>query len=293
MNAFRDEGEWGIDTEQLKSIEFWRQLLPHHTISDSATGILVEQPGLPNIQLSRDALIAEGYQQFDGVIAGDALALLHNGIAELHRKDWLPVFAMLYDPYWALVASLKDLIVASLGDDAKMLPDFWAWHVDPAQEQAGWAPHRDKPGNTLLEDGMPHSATVWVALTEATPLNGCMYILPADRDPHYRNWDNAVPDLDLQSVRALAAPAGSVLIWNQRIFHWGGRSSRRANEPRISMAFEFQRGDVPAFNEPLMPLQIFPEFEVRRKLVAKQILQYRHMYAYSDELIAAAETLFS
>lgn len=282
-----------MDIEQFKSIEFWQKLLPGFTINDGDSGLLSDQTPLPNIALSRDALINEGYQQFDHVIEGDMLTVLQTGVARLHKAEWQPVFSMLYDPYWAFVASLKDLIVASLGDDAKMMPDFWAWYVDPTQEQAGWSPHRDKPGNTLLEDGMPQSLTVWVALTEATPLNGCMYLLPADRDSGYRDFANNTPDVDLQSVRALAAPAGSVLMWNQRVFHWGGKSSRRAKQPRMSIAFEFQRGDVPAFNEPLLPLQLFPAFELRRKLVGKQILQYQHMYSYSAELVAIAEAMLS
>jgi hypothetical protein len=49
-------------------------------------------------------------------------------------------------------------------------------------------------------------------------------------------------------------------------------------ETRVSMAFEFQRSDVAPFNEPLLePAQIQP-FESRLKLIAKQVLQYKHMY---------------
>jgi hypothetical protein len=278
-----------MDIQELKTIPYWQQVLPEFSISDSESVLLTSQKPLSNVQLSSETFIAEGYQQFDGVIDPGMLAVLQTGVSRLQDQGWLPVFAMLFDPYWAFVASLKNLITESLGKDAQMLPDFWAWYVDPKQEQSGWNPHRDKPGNTLLENGMPHSATVWVALTDATPLNGCMYLLPADRDPGYHDYSNNVPEIDLQSVRALTAPAGSVLIWNQRIFHWGSKSSHRAKQPRLSIAFEFQRGDIPAFNQPLMPLQIFPEFGLRLKLVGKQILQYKHMYSYSDELVAIAE----
>ncbi len=282
-----------MNLQEIKTIAFWQRVLPGHRISDNATSLLAGQRSLSKVRLSSQTLIAEGYQQFDGVIDDNVLAVLQSGVNQLHDQGWLPVFAMLYDPYWAFVASLRDLIVASLGDDAKMLPDFWAWYVNPKEQQAGWAPHRDKPGKMILDDGMPLSATVWVALTEATPLNGCMYVLPADRDPNYLDFENNVPEIDLQSVRALSAPAGSVFIWNQRIFHWGGKSSARAIEPRLSIAFEFQRGDIDPLNQPLMPLQIFPDFNLRLKLVGKQILQYNHMYSYSDELIQIAETLLA
>ncbi len=46
------------------------------------------------------------------------------------------------------MASIKDLIVQPLGFDAKMMPDFWIWYVDPGKEEAGWSPHREKTYNT-------------------------------------------------------------------------------------------------------------------------------------------------
>ena len=64
---------------------------------------------------------------------------------------------------------------------------------------------------------MPKSVSVWVALSDATTLNGCIYILPADRDPSYRNdslnlreekWANFI-----QNFRALPVNAGTAIIW--------------------------------------------------------------------------------
>jgi|TARA_B100000959_G_C14420861_1_gene394447 hypothetical protein len=60
----------------------------------------------------------------------------------------MPVFEFLFDEYWCLMASIKDLIVQPLGFDAKMMPDFWIWYVDPGKEEAGWSPHREKTYNT-------------------------------------------------------------------------------------------------------------------------------------------------
>jgi hypothetical protein len=57
------------------------------------------------------------------------------------------------------------------------------------------------------------------------------------------------------------------------------------------MALEFQRGDIPAYNAPLLDLAAPPTFAERLKLIGKQILQYRHMYGYSDTLTALAENL--
>lgn len=70
-----------------------------------------------------------------------------------------------------------------------MLPDFWAWNVDPVRGDAGWRPHRDRGRTTLLPDGGPKSITTWIALTRATPLNGCMHVVPARNDPTYNTPD--------------------------------------------------------------------------------------------------------
>ncbi|PNH04087.1 hypothetical protein TSOC_009776 [Tetrabaena socialis] len=50
----------------------------------------------------------------------------------------------------------------------------------------GWPPHRDRPTMPLLPpDRLPPYLTLWVALTPATPDNGCIHVLPADLDPLY------------------------------------------------------------------------------------------------------------
>jgi hypothetical protein len=57
------------------------------------------------------------------------------------------------------------------------------------------------------------------------------------------------------------------------------------------MAFEFQRSDVEAFNKPFIkPLSIVP-FEFRLKLIAKQLLQYRHMYRLEPQIERIATEL--
>ena len=56
-------------------------------------------------------------------------------------------------------------------------------YIDPAHSKKGWVPHRDRRNMSFRADGAPEYATVWLALTEATPLNGCMHILPANFDP--------------------------------------------------------------------------------------------------------------
>lgn len=63
--------------------------------------------------------------------------------------------------------------------------------MPPSDQGAGWGPHRDRVQPTLDEDNSPHSLTVWLPFTDATPLNGCMYVLPAHHDGRFRAraWD--------------------------------------------------------------------------------------------------------
>jgi ectoine hydroxylase-related dioxygenase (phytanoyl-CoA dioxygenase family) len=165
-----------------------------------------------------------------------------------------------------------------LGDDFLLLPDFWIWNVDPQKGEAGWKPHRDKGWISLFEDGTPKSLSLWLPLTEATPLNGCMYLVPRSQDPTYGTPDEKDWQFQYAGIRALPAGPGDFLLWTQAILHWGARTSPRAPESRISISFEVQRADVPAYNYPLLNPAEIPPFDMRLRLLAKQILQYRHMY---------------
>jgi len=161
---------------------------------------------------------------------------------------------------------------------------------DPKSGEAGWTPHVDKGPYALTPDGRPLSITVWIPLSHATPLNSCIYVLPASSDPEYRA-EQRRRDVDFTQVRALPASPGDWLCWNQAILHWGSSTSRFAQEPRISMALEFQTGAIPPFNEPLIRDPESLDFDTKLRLVAKQILQYRHMYAIDPVVEALARSL--
>jgi hypothetical protein len=102
-------------------------------------------------------------------------------------------------------------------------------------------------------------------------------------NPRARSTPAAV-SVAAAAARALPASPGDYLCWNQAVFHWGSGGSEFSDQPRMSMALEFQRGDIAPFNEPLLPQSPFPDFSMRLPLVAKQILQYQHMYGFSQNL---------
>ena len=267
-----------MSPDDLLSPRFWTALAPGLSI-----GAVTSPPTVVPTAGSLDRFAADiarvGWSQWrpeswDADIAGLAGALGALAAAGLPTP-----FVFVYDQVWLLFAGLAPLLVRLLGPDYRALPDFWAWHVAASDADAGWPAHRDRGRRALLPDGSPAAATLWVALTDAVPENGCIHLVPADRDPTYGTAEEDSHRFPPAAVVAVPATAGTVLGWNQALLHWGGRSSHLAKGPRLSVSMEFQRGDVEPFNRPLLPAGVFPDLGGRLALIAKQLIQYSHMVA--------------
>ncbi len=274
-----------LSLETLVKRDTWAALAPGLHIEDEA--LLRRAPPVTlypaRIIAIREQLLLDGYFQEHGVNWAVDLSVMAETVRRFSAQGLSPVFTFLYDEFWIPFCQLDALFRELLGSYA-ILPDFWVWNVDPKKGDSGWTPHRDKGGATLRPDGMPNSITVWIPLSDATPLNSCMYVVPARQDPTYGTNREGEWRFDLPSIRALPAKPGDVLAWNQAVLHWGSKSSPLATESRVSMAVEFQRTDVPPMNPPLLkPMNLMP-FEQRLKLIAKQVLQYRHMYKVAPDL---------
>ena len=281
-----------LDVNKLVSIEAWRSFSPKLHIGDQAmfTNVATIDPSQEQASAISSSLNREGYVQASGVDWGLDLGLMAATVRALTEANLSPAFAFLYDEFWVPFIKLHPIYTALLGD-YMMLPDFWVWNVDPAQGDSGWRPHRDKGHWALRPDGSPKSLTTWIALSSSTPLNGCMYLVPANFDPTYGTAEDKEWKFEYSSVRALPAAPGDFFIWNQAVLHWGGKTTPRAPETRVSIAFEFQRADVEPMNAPLIkPLSIL-SFDTRLRLVAKQILQYRHMYKVDPQVERVALAL--
>jgi hypothetical protein len=274
-----------ISLAHIAKRDTWNALAPGLNIENTelqrAAAPLAFDPA--RLDSLREQMLLDGYfQHTDPALAPD-FAAMAEVVRGLSREGLSPVFAFLYDEFWLPFFRLDGLFRELLGVYA-MLPDFWVWNVDPKKGEAGWTPHRDKGAATLLPDGKPKSITCWIPLTDATPLNSCMYIVPARSDPTYGTAREGEWRFDLPSVRALPAKPGDVLVWNQAVLHWGSKTAPHATDTRVSMAVEFQRADVPPLNPPLLkPATLLP-FDARLKLIARQILQYRHMYKVAPDL---------
>jgi hypothetical protein len=206
-------------------------------------------------------------------------------IKKLNRENLPPVLAFYADFPWIAFQSLNQIFSEQLEKDFLYLPCFWAWFVDPKKAQAGWLPHRDKGARKgLFANGDPKALTCWIPLTEATPLNGCMYIIPKQHDLNYGIAGADGLNINgLPVIRALPGKPGDIFVWDQTLFHWGAQTSEFASEPRLSMALELQSNRAEHFKSPVLnPNELISE-RLRLKLIGKQMLQYDHMHLLSDE----------
>lgn len=273
----------------VENPEHWRALCPELHLE----GQLSRTPfAITNMDELLGQLHAEGYVNVPGVFGDLEFEPLRKCIESLHQSGIPTPFAFVYDEFWHAFQGVSGFVEAALGKDYLALPSFWAWHMIASEESAGLGPHRDRVGPTIASDASPHSLTVWLPFSDATPLNGCIYVLPAQHDDRCRQraWDgpgNNDEVVALRDIRALPARAGSFLAWDQALLRWDGRASRRAEGPLISAAFEFQRRDMPPFDEPLLDPQRVPSFAERLGLIGKQLLQRRHIHPMAP----AAETL--
>jgi hypothetical protein len=257
---------------------FWRRIAPTFHLEEDP----VDRPyggAHPPAVDPAARLLSEGYFEVADIDWGPRIGRLAELVERLVEQGVPPVFAFVYDEAWAAFAALHPILEEALGDGYFRLPDFWAWRIDPKTGASGWAPHRDRGADTLFGDGRPKALSVWIALTDATPLNGCLYLAPADRDPGYGKPGRRRSEIDLQDVRALPAQAGTVVAWTTHVLHWGSRPSPRALLPRVSIAMEFQTAEVPALEAPLTAPIESPPFEMRLKLIEQQIGKYQGWYS--------------
>ncbi len=221
---------------------------------------------------------SEGYFVVPPCLPAELVARCRAAI-ELVLAAGAPALASFaFDAPWELQRLLAAPAAAALDDTARLRPAFWAWRLT-ADEPRGWSPHRDRPGMAIDDRGTPTSISVWVPLTDATADNGCMYVVPAPLDVQYANPRASLEVLNLQCVRALPAPAGSVLGWTARLLHWGG-IARAGTAGRISLSFEYQAPHDPT---PAFASDWIPSPAERVALIEQQWDQYDHMHEQPPE----------
>lgn len=274
---------------ELLSKKFWLSFAPNFHIEDKDYWNSRPELKFNNFDFKKK-LIKDGYLQFFQVDNEINHSKYSDLVKKLNSNKILAIFSMLYDEFWLVQVRYKNYIEKIIGENYKLLPAFWVWQVGAGHDEAGWAPHRDRDYKSIDSEGMPLAITLWIPLTEAKPLNGCIYLVPAMWDRTYGTENDMNYDFEFSSIRALPAKPGDILFWNHAILHWGAKADKDYPESRISVAFEFQRGDITDMKDMVLDPFTMPSFETRLDLIAKQIIQYLHMYEFSSDMIEFAKS---
>ncbi|QPO10660.1 phytanoyl-CoA dioxygenase family protein [Thalassospira sp. A40-3] len=279
-----------ITAQNATNIQVWQKLNPQLSISNGVSpGTDVAEIGADKGGFDGGALSErfwdEGYFLIHDVLPAGELEKLRGGIEVLVANGLSPALIYLYDEAWDVFRRLRPLLTHFLGDRIALLPHFWAWHVGSDVGGSGWPPHRDYQGESTIGDEMLISLSLWVPLSNATPENGCMHVLPRNFEKGYPAPVSEPGEVRLQDIRALPAKPGAVMGWRQDLYHWGGRASPYASEPRISLSLEFQNAAFDPLADQLLGLDHPPVFLERLALIAKQFEKYRHMQSMDAETL--------
>ncbi|NVJ93162.1 MAG: phytanoyl-CoA dioxygenase family protein [Methylocystaceae bacterium] len=282
-----------LNANTLLDLSYWSGLNPHLNISEK----LVFSKPLPMTQDCleeiSDTLHHDGYLHQPPLFIPQDIQALRRGIETLVAHDLPAAFIYVYDETWDLFQQLDGFLSHFLGNNFGLLPHFWAWHINKDQRgtTSGWPPHVDYPGECAFFDDYLVSLSLWIPLSDATAENGCMNILPLSRQKEYDQPIKEPTDILLQDVRCLPAQAGSLLGWRQDLWHWSGRSSKYAKEPRISLSLEFQNRAFEPLCPPLFDLTNPPAPQERLRLICGQFAKYDHMERVSPELEAIGKEI--
>ncbi len=254
---------------------------------------------------SRHCSYAE-FPGFDSAVSGadSPLGRVAEGIKRLDALGWPASLVFLTDEAWAVLARIAAVMREVTGNEISY--DMLAWHVDPRRSESGFSPHRDRQPDdaraTFREDGMAMYTTCWVALTDATPENSCLHMIPKKCDPGYTEGDKedvdpmaaALPTKEAyQHIRALPMKAGDALLFTHRIIHWGssGHGRRRGHEeplgPRVSLSVGFSD---PKYEKPYLKgsppslMEKLPSFEERLALISAQMISYYQRFDFPKQV---------
>jgi len=307
----------GKSRSAWESADFWRKVCPDLRISSDEDSsrpqsqkkrAAYQSTQEAQTQKRRERLVEDGYVLVDDAIEDQELVtMLAAAITTLHEKNFPATFILLYDEAWRMAQAASDILAASTHRANEFNFDMLAWYIDPAEDMAGFSPHRDRQPDesksSFHDNGMAKYVTMWVALTDATPENSCLYVIPKQFDPGYTEGDGdgddkasdplsrALPEKQAyQNIRALPRSAGQSLLFTHRILHWGSRGNPNSHIMRPRIAISFVSSD-PSFEKSyLASLTVgngLPPFKLRLLLVCSQLLIYYQRFDLPKECIKA------
>lgn len=277
----------GAMVEAARRRETWLALGTGLTIGDVGAGEeggdarAAETSALDAAAISAlvDGVDETGYFVVSQLIDPVFVDRLRDGVERIRAAGWPPVFLAVFDEFWTVVRTPSFVRLASslLGDGYRYLPNVWAHYVSADRQVAGWAPHVD---GRYGSDRM----SVWLPLSEATTLNGCIGLVPRNLMPpsvgdgflERTTYSAGELQMMLQGSRALPASPGAIMGWEFGVLHWGS-VCQDGEPPRVSMAVELVaegaelREDEGLARRAEDPI---PTFEERLTIIGKGLASY-------------------
>ena len=279
---------------QVRDPRYWEQLSPEIDIQRRAS--IDDVPVDPVAQADYEGFLSEErYFETPVLLAPGTLAHLNRVIDAVTAAGWPEVFALVSDAFWLVprIPAIRHLVESRIGAGYKQIPHVWVHVVRKVDGAGGWQPHFD--------GFRPNRLSVWVALTDATTTNGCMFLVPPRSLPEsFRTLKietlQTVHVLRaMHATRALPVPAGASVGWDFDVFHWGGRASR-PGAPRRSLSMEFMGvNESPDADEvPVVSLDDpLPSLDVRLKIIGIGLDTYAKRDPLSARFRALAQGLLS
>ena len=263
--------------DRLTDPLYWQSLMPELTFSAERAypGEEVAAPVAAAAALRADVL---GHGFHVGATGLPQAHELARGAQRLVRAGLHPNWLLLADEVWLLTRTFRPLLRAAFPGQ-RLIADHYVFLVNPADPTArrGWAPHRDCDDMGFTA-GVPRYVTTWIALTDASTANGCMYLLPASDDPIYATYDDSDVLVDPQAALALPGPAGTPLFGTGRVLHWGGRAAPIGPPApmRLSLSLASAELDYERSSLEIYDTSELPSLAQRVELVFSQVDRYKH-----------------
>lgn len=310
----------------------WRRICPFLTCNvissaEAAEEYLPESSDCINPNLAVPAfelLQSRGYfqigqSQFASKNHSEVMQCLARGVMELMKYGYSPLFLLMYNESWMIASIIQRFMRPACGGINSSIGDFYIFAVLSESEmlvntlkidsyQSKYTPgppHRDRPtaGPSSFDGTAPCYCSVWLALTDATTHNSCLYVVPIEKDNgYYLSGDpTSVSPSSHVSIRledSIAKPlrAGAMLAFSHRLLHWGSSIEKEpepsdtlaspsedahisADLPRIAFttAFASDSFERPYYCHSTYPQNSSTPLELRLGLACGQQIQYEHL----------------
>jgi len=283
----------GVETTQLKDIEFWRSLCPDLSITPSQALTSLSSFG-KDLQLRCDDWVIckelineDGYFAYDSWLDRGLINRLADCFSKLESNGIPCVFAFVYDEFWELLLQLDPMLKDLLGD-YEILPAVWSWFVRH-DNQTAFTPHRDQVRDVLIEDDDHLDyLTIWIPLTDLDHLSSSICVFPASLDPDYEDSTPQIRIENMQDVRCLQGKRGSVFCWTTQLAHWGTKQSPHG-QPRMSVGYFVQANGADPLEDSPLDLSVPMPLDQRLAIIGQQIIDYSR--EADDGLLRAAADL--